>query len=41
VQRGHVAFEPAPGADNREAVAALAVAKFPKLMTRLGYDRNP
>jgi len=39
VQRGHVDFEPAPGADNREAVAALAVAKFPKLMTRLGYDR--
>jgi hypothetical protein len=37
VQRGAVDFTPAPGADNRDAVAELALAKFPDLMARLGY----
>jgi len=37
VQQGNVNFVPAPGADNRDAVGALAMARFPDLMARLGY----
>ena len=37
VQQGNVKFVPAPGADNRDAVAALAMARFPDLMARFGY----
>ena len=37
VQQGNVKFVPAPGADNRDAVAALAMARCPDLMTRLDY----
>ena len=40
VQRGPVSFVPAPDSDNRDAVAELAVSKFPNLMTSLGYTRN-
>ena len=40
VQNGGVNFVPAAGADNRDAVAGLAMSKFPKLMSRLGYDGN-
>jgi len=38
---GRVAFEPAPGADNRAAVAELAWRKHPELMARLGYAPDP
>jgi len=37
VQAGPVKYEPAPDADNRAAVSALASEKYPELMTRLGY----
>ena len=37
VQQGNVNFVPTPGADNRDAVGALAMARFPDLMARLGY----
>jgi hypothetical protein len=37
VQAGPVRYEPAPGADNRAAVSALASARYPELMTQLGY----
>lgn len=40
VQVGNINFVPAPGADNREAIAGLARSKFPDLMARLGYDRS-
>jgi len=40
VAAGTLNFVPAPGADNREAIADLALAKYPDLMARLGYDRN-
>ncbi len=40
VTAGEVNFDPAPGADNRDAIADLAMTRFPDLMTRLGYDRS-
>lgn len=39
VQQGPLRYEPAPGADNRDAVAALAHTRFPELMARLGYGQ--
>lgn len=41
VEGGDIHFAPKPGADNRDAVARLAVSKFPELMSRLGYAGNP
>jgi hypothetical protein len=41
VQRGSVDFMPAPGADDRDAVATYAMSKFPELVSHLGYDENP
>ena len=38
VQAGPVKYQPAPGADNREAVSALASARYPDLMAQLGYS---
>jgi hypothetical protein len=40
VQRGSVNFVPGPNSDNRAAVAAVAMSKFPDLMARLGYAQN-
>lgn len=40
VQAGNVNFAPTPGSDNREAVTALAMSKFPDLMARLGYNQS-
>ncbi len=37
VQAGALAWAPGPGSDNRDAVAGLALARFPALMDRLGY----
>ena len=37
VAGGSVDYAPAPGSDNRDAVAELAIAKFPALMAALGY----
>ncbi len=37
VQTGPVKYEPAQDADNRAAVSALASARYPDLMARLGY----
>jgi hypothetical protein len=37
VQAGTLAWAPGPGSDNRDAVAELALARFPALMDRLGY----
>jgi hypothetical protein len=38
---GGVQFDPAPGADNRAAIAALAARRHPDLMARLGYADDP
>lgn len=38
VQQGNINFVPPPNADNRAAVADLAMTKFPDLMARLGYS---
>jgi hypothetical protein len=40
VQAGDVRFTPRPEADNREAIGALALAKFSGLMARIGYDED-
>jgi Sulfotransferase domain len=40
VQQGDINYVPPAGADNRQAVAELAAAKFPELMARLGYGGN-
>ena len=37
VQAGTMKFAPRAGSDNRDAVAELALARFPALMDRLGY----
>jgi len=40
VKAGSAPFAPAPGADNRAAVAELALRTYPKLMARLGYGES-
>jgi hypothetical protein len=37
ISGGGLAFEPAPGADNRDRIAELAQRTCPELMARLGY----
>lgn len=38
---GGIEFDPAPGTDNRAAVAELAMRRHPELMARLGYAEAP
>jgi Sulfotransferase domain len=40
VEQGDINFVAPPGADNRQAVADLAAAKYPELLARLGYGGN-
>lgn len=40
IRTGPVAFEPAPGADNRARIAELALRTHPELMARLGYRQQ-
>ena len=40
VPGGKLSFTPSPNADDREAVTALALSKYPELMASLGYAPN-
>ena len=40
MKAGSAPFAPAPGADNRAAVAELALRTYPELMARLGYGES-